>query len=140
VTGTGGSCWGENGFGQLGTGAPTDARTPVSVPGIASAVELRTGSNFACARFADGTGSCWGNNYNGQLGNGTTNGVLDAVPPGTIMGLAGAEEIAAGWDHACALRVGGTVECWGRNDDGRLGTGDEVRRTEPEAVMPPPPR
>ena len=47
---------------------------------------------------------------------------------------AGAVALAAGNAHTCALLMGGTVDCWGSNDDGQLGTGDTSERDAPTAV------
>jgi alpha-tubulin suppressor-like RCC1 family protein len=43
-------------------------------------------------------------------------------------------DVAAGVDHACALRADGTVSCWGRNDDGQLGDGTRTPRSLNVAV------
>lgn len=43
--------------------------------------------------------------------------------------------LAAGGDHACALRTGGGVSCWGRNDDGQLGDGTRTPRSRDVPVM-----
>jgi alpha-tubulin suppressor-like RCC1 family protein len=47
------------------------ALVPTAVPGVAGAVEVRTGGAHVCARFADARVTCWGQNDRGQLGNGT---------------------------------------------------------------------
>jgi alpha-tubulin suppressor-like RCC1 family protein len=65
------------------------ALTPTDVPGVAGAVELRTGGAHVCALRADGTVICWGTNDRGQLGNGAT-GLADfsmepvAAPPSPL--------------------------------------------------------
>ena len=43
---------------------------------------------------------------------------LDAVT-----GISDATQITAGAGHACALRAGGTISCWGANFSGQLGNG-----------------
>jgi alpha-tubulin suppressor-like RCC1 family protein len=47
--------------------------------------------------------------------------------------------LAAGTDHACALRVAGGVSCWGRNDEGQLGDGTRTPRSldVPVPELPP---
>jgi alpha-tubulin suppressor-like RCC1 family protein len=40
----------------------------------------------------------------------------------------------SGFDHSCRLATGGTVVCWGANDQGQLGDGTNELRPEPVAV------
>ncbi|TXD41283.1 hypothetical protein FRC96_04685 [Lujinxingia vulgaris] len=47
----------------------------------------------------------------------------------------GIEELALGYSHTCARRADGSVYCWGRNDDGRLGDGGSSDRVTPTAVV-----
>ena len=70
--------------------------------------------------MADGTARCWGNNASGQCGDGTTASRSAAAP---VVGLAGAQRLAAGDDHTCALLAGGVARCWGRASEGALGDG-----------------
>ena len=60
---------------------------------------------------------CWGLNNRHQFGDGTTDASNVPVPNG----LTDVTQLAAGDEHVCALRSDGTVHCWGRTDDGRLG-------------------
>ena len=96
------------------------------------------GQRFGCALKDDLTVWCWGANRHGQLGNGTSNSrdnqVQDPVlvQDTTQAPLAGVTAIAAGQSHACAL-IGGAVSCWGRGDEGEIGSGNtnrEVSRAE----------
>ena len=48
---------------------------------------------------------------------------------------AGVSIIESGWWHTCALLTGGTVNCWGFNSHGQLGTGDTTDRHTPTAVV-----
>jgi alpha-tubulin suppressor-like RCC1 family protein len=38
--------------------------------------------------------------------------------------MAKVTQIAAGWEHTCVLTDRGTVRCWGKGEDGRLGYGN----------------
>jgi len=114
-------CAGRNQFGQLGNGTFDDSSVPVEVSGLTTATGLGTGDEFACALRGDGTVQCWGAGDSGQRGDGTFS-LTSAVPVG-VSGLTGAVAVSGGYEHACALRGDGTVQCWGRNVDGQLGDG-----------------
>jgi len=122
-------CWGNNVWGQLGTGDTTDHRTAVDVAGIASGAVAVTaggsvewvGGSHTCALVVGGGVKCWGANEFGQLGNGNT---ANAYAPVDVAGLmAGATTVSAGTDHTCAVTTAGAVKCWGSNRGGQLGNG-----------------
>lgn len=126
VATTGVACWGQNSFGQLGTGNTTTQIRPRFVTGLpAGPKAVAAGANHSCALFANGTVRCWGRNNFGQLGDGTTadrNTPVEVSVAGAV--LANVIAITAGDEHTCALLANGTMQCWGRRDDFRLGRGE----------------
>lgn len=122
VATTGVACWGQNSFGQLGTGTNLTQPRPRFVAGLpAGPKAVATGSNHSCALFANGTVRCWGDNSFGQLGDGTQ---TNRNTPVLVQGLTNVLAITAGDEHTCALLANGTMRCWGRRDDFRLGRGE----------------
>jgi len=105
-------CWGSNFGGQLGTNNVSQSTTPITVPNVSSAISLAAGMNHTCAIVSGGAVRCWGANNLGQLGNGT-NSPAYWNPPVAVTGLTNVVSIAAGADHTCAVRVDGTLWCWG---------------------------
>jgi alpha-tubulin suppressor-like RCC1 family protein len=72
-------CWGDDIYGELGSGSvpsaftSTKSGTPVPVSGLTSGVAaLSLGGTSACAVRSSGDLLCWGNNGIGQLANPTT--------------------------------------------------------------------
>jgi alpha-tubulin suppressor-like RCC1 family protein len=113
-------CWGENSEGELGTGmAGSDQSTPQDVAGLSDVIALSAGGNHTCALHSAGTVYCWGDNEDGQLGTGVVGG--DQPSPQLVSGLTDVVAIRAGGSHTCALQQGGSVQCWGSNEDGQLG-------------------
>jgi hypothetical protein len=102
--------------------------TPVQP--LAGVVAIAGGGAFNVALKSDGSVVTWGDNTYGQLGNGVTGG--DSAVPVAVTGLGGANQvqmIAAGANHALALKIGGgavdtRVAAWGRNNAGQLGSCD----------------
>ena len=134
-SGGGVRCWGANAFGQLGDGTTTRRTTPVPVVGADNVTSVAAGARHTCARRADGTARCWGNNAGGRLGNDTTtssNVPVDVVGFGATTSTAVA--VTSGFDHTCALRPDGTVQCWGSNDSNQLGVISVTTRTTPVTV------
>lgn len=114
-------CWGQNNFGQLGNNSTTNSALPVAVQGLGgTAVEVKVGTQAACARLTSGVVKCWGRNHYGQLGNNSTANSKTAV---TVAGLGSVAEIGVGGEFACARRSNGSIACWGANYAGQLGLG-----------------
>ena len=114
--------WGHNFYGQLGNGTNTNQSTPVQVEDLLGVVDISAGHNFSLALKSDGTVWSWGSNEFGRLGIGTP-APSSANRPMKVVNLTSITAIAAGSDHALALRSDGTVWAWGSNGGGHLGIG-----------------
>ncbi len=134
------------GVAQIGPG--DSSPTPVDVTDLSSGVRAITAGAFhSCALTTTGVVKCWGHNEYGQLGGvaddpvGSPGGAFvdglaqnmaagsgggaaaSSATPVTVAGLgAGVRAVAAGAFHNCAVTSAGGVKCWGRNDQGQLGT------------------
>jgi alpha-tubulin suppressor-like RCC1 family protein len=91
----------------------------------ACVTDVAFGQHFSCALKYDHSVWCSGENGSGQLGLGMITTpltarvqVIDASGP-----IMDATSLGAGRSHACALRAGGSVWCWGENSQGQLGNG-----------------
>jgi alpha-tubulin suppressor-like RCC1 family protein len=137
-------CWGANFRGQLGNGSNLDSTVPVAVSGLDSGVTaIAAGGEHTCALTGSGGPVCWGDNMHGQLGDGST---TSSNVPVALSGLDdGVTAIAAGGpiggSHTCAivkLTIGtgfNTIAgCWGANDYGQLGNGNNTESDVPVAA------
>jgi len=116
-------CWGNNQFGQLGTGDTRnrgdrpdemgDALEPVELGAGRTAVSVSAGSNYSCAVLDDGSVKCWGSGKYGQLGGESE---YDALSPAQFVSVnlkRPAKRISASDGVTCALLDNGSVKCWG---------------------------
>ncbi|MCC7539967.1 MAG: hypothetical protein IT379_27350 [Deltaproteobacteria bacterium] len=115
-------CWGSNDDGKLGLGriGGTEPAPQEVMPGHAW-VSVAGGWDHTCAIDVDGALWCWGRNADGQLGVGDTD--TRDVPTRVGMGASPWVQVAGGAQHTCAIRRGGFLHCWGRNNLGQLGAG-----------------
>ncbi len=84
--------------------------------------QLALGGRTSCFLRADGSSVyCWGNGFGGRRGdNQTTN----SGTPGLALVPEPSDAIWAGDGGVCARAAeGGTIRCWGQNQDGQLGLG-----------------
>jgi predicted peptidase/alpha-tubulin suppressor-like RCC1 family protein len=118
--------WGGNNCCQLGNLDTTKRyAAPVGIGGISAVKELDAGDNYAVALKQDGTVWAWGGNINGQLGNGTfarSHEPVQVKDPDDASGfLSDVAHVEAGVRTVVALKVDGTIRCWGDGEYGQLG-------------------
>lgn len=128
-------CWGANNRGTLGDGTTLDRSIPGFVPGLNGVSTAALGNSHTCALTQDNNVLCWGDNTRGQLGNGSPSS--QSLSPVPISGLSGVRDIAAGWNHVCAILIDGTMRCWGDNTNGQLGNDSVASSTVPVRVIGP---
>lgn len=132
LTGAGSAwCWGNNQFGQLGTGGNAPAPIPVPVIGGGSYIAVVTGDRHSCALTPAGAAWCWGDNSAGQLGDGTN---ANSPAPTAVNGGLSFVALTAGANHTCGLTSAGIAYCWGGNASGQLGIGTTASSLTPVAV------
>jgi alpha-tubulin suppressor-like RCC1 family protein len=136
------ACWGNNDYGQIGNGGqtwefdgfPWGQNTPGTVLGLTNVAAISPGEDTTCAVEINGTTWCWGGGY---IGNGAapTHDNNPIAAPVQVLGITDAVSVATGSDHTCVLHSGGTVSCWGANNDYQLGDGTlQGPRLSPQPV------
>jgi alpha-tubulin suppressor-like RCC1 family protein len=117
-------CWGSNNWGQLGIGSMVGQSAPQRVTLGAPARQLSHTDSHVCVILTDDSLWCWGVNYEGQLGVDSAQfpGTARLTPTPVLPGV-GWKNVGAGQGHTCAIRLDGSLWCWGRNDTGTVGIG-----------------
>jgi alpha-tubulin suppressor-like RCC1 family protein len=138
-------CWGRGDYGQLGTASAEnvgDDELPSSAASASVArgrgvtiTALAAGGHHTCALLSNGSVRCWGNNLWGQLGTGNTDNIGDDELPSSVAPISisltpqvTVRKLGLGRVHTCALLSDSSVHCWGNDDHGQLGYGnnDEI--------------
>jgi len=134
-------CWGLNSYGQLGIDNRTTMGDNESDMALLTGINLGTGrraisisvgTNHTCALLDNASVKCWGFNTYGQLGIDNNTHMGDgsgemALLTGINLGTGRtATAISVGSNHTCALLDNASVKCWGENDRGQLGIGNNT--------------
>lgn len=138
-------CWGYDGFGSLGDGAPplpnqggelifSDVPTPLNAPGV-QFTSLTVGDLSVCAVAQGGAAYCWGNAQDGRLGIGFTFNLSQPEPasvrPTSIGFMATVPRQIAG----SALDMDGRLYGWGLGEvPDPSGSGVPAQQYEATAV------
>ena len=94
------------------------------------------GKSHSCAILDDGTVKCWGHGGFGQLGYGDITSRY--APPATPVDLGTgrtAKAVSCEFYSTCAILEDDSLKCWGENNNGQLGVGDNTDKTRPTAVV-----
>jgi len=126
--------WGDNQFGQLGTGstAPFNAHPTREKAALSGVIQIATSGRHALVVRSDGTVWGWGLGTNGEFGTPSAGPVRAPVQ---VLGLSGITQVAAGAGQNLAVSADGTVLAWGLNSDGMLGNGTQ---SGPTVAVPVP--
>jgi alpha-tubulin suppressor-like RCC1 family protein len=135
-------CWGANTRGQVSPSAAWTCVRPTLV--MTGARQIAVGGDLSCALMLDGSLRCWGVGQPPALHTGDVAEVSAGNSPSIcvrytdgsvwcwvhsfyqsawaqVAELQNAIALSIGGDHACAIVVGGAVQCWGANDTGQIG-------------------
>lgn len=134
-------CWGDNQYGQLGTGNLADTSRPQALDffdeNFNAVTKVSAGGNHTCA-IAYGDLYCWGQNNEGQLGIGNTTN--QSTPQRVAAASGGAfngkriTDVSVGETGTCAI-ADGQAYCWGKNNRRQTGnTSVAARLTTPAPV------
>lgn len=147
-------CWGGNSFYQLGAQA-FPAYVPRQVVGVNDVSEVVATDNGTCALRSDHTVWCWGEHFaNVPTPFGNLTAVSELAAGGDRLCAVLASGDASCWQagvpeavtldqvvdldvtqgHACAVRQGGSIWCWGANARGQLGDGTTTASSTPVQV------
>jgi hypothetical protein len=107
----------------LGDAGPGFTLTANGLHPAQAAFGTALGYQFGCAIRTDSLVACWGTRHRGQLGGAVADSVQDCssiapawCQPGAAAVAGGIKyrQVSAQLDHACATRIDGGVDCWGR--------------------------
>lgn len=122
-------CWGDNTYGQLGTGWTDSSRVPVAVVGNHTFKSIGAGLTLSCGLTTAGAAMCWGGAY--ALGIGTASASYEPAP---VAGGRTYKALSVGSRHAFAITTAGELYAWGLNGGYNLGDGTTTERLSPVRI------
>lgn len=132
-------CWGESDYGRLGLGNDNDQWNPpenaIAIGSGRKVTAVLTSYFHTCAVLGNSELKCFGYNYRGQLGYGDKNDrgdesdeMGDNLPHVDLGDGRKVVAVSAGRYHTCAVLDNSELKCFGWNQYGQLGYGDNNDR------------
>ncbi len=110
--------------------APTAGEGSAADAGTTTSSTASAGSSHVTAAGSGGTGGSSGSDG----GSSSSDGGSNSASSGSGSGPVASARIAAGWNLTCAVRLDGTLWCWGLNATGQIGDGTTVGKLAPVNV------
>ncbi|MDZ4743739.1 MAG: hypothetical protein SGI98_10025, partial [Verrucomicrobiota bacterium] len=110
--------WGDNTYGQLGTGTNAGSLTPLNAAGRGDISQVASGDKHSLAILTNGLLIAWGDNRYGQVA-GPSNQTIVTTPQ-LVSGVSNITQVAGGRGFSIALDDQGRVFTWGDNRQGQL--------------------
>jgi len=130
-------CWGDNNYGQLGTGTdqPGSSAVPVqAAPGHLFKRIVVGYHDYTCGITLNDDLLCWAHNDLAQLGRGFRS--REEFQPASPSGLTTAKGAHGYVGHTCAVALDGSGHCWGvYASNGQLGDGRSTASMVPVRVL-----
>ena len=126
--------WGTNSLGQLGQSNTTNRSSPVQIGALTDWSQISAGGAVCAAIKTGGTLWTWGyNSSNGVLGINLGYG-NNRSSPTQVGALTDWSKVSMGGQNCSAIKTGGTLWTWGRNNAGQLGQNNTTYRSSPVQV------
>ena len=119
-------CWGDNQYGQLGSGSFTNILRPSLVSNLDKWNSISCGKSNTVGIKIDRSLHATGDNTYGQLGTGNLTNTTSFIRVGTDNDW---KQVSCGENHTIAIKTNGTMWAWGNNDSGQLGFGVGIAST-----------
>jgi len=125
--------WGNNTYGQLGTGDTVQRSIPTQVYATGNNywTQVSAGAYHTVGIQSPGTLWAWGLNTYGQVGNNNTTNQNNPVQIGSSSTWTA---VACGYYHTVALQTPGTLWAWGNNSFGQLGQNNQTNYSSPVQI------
>lgn len=129
--------WGRGEDGQLGHGDTEDRLIPTQMTALddQNIISVTCGADHTTA-YSESTFQVfsWGWGDFGRLGHGNSSDVFAPQPIKALQGIR-IKQIACGDSHCLAVTMEGTVQSWGRNQNGQLGLGTTEDSLVPQKIQ-----
>ena len=109
-------------------------QVPQLVAGQKKWLMISAGRQNTCGITLDNDAYCWGRDNEGQFGDGAGDS-SHTIPKDIVTGGHKFRYISTAYHSVCAISIDNKAYCWGRNDNGEVGNGNQTDQFSPVYIM-----